>query len=219
MMKKLDRAMLACIAGGEADEVVYAISGDGGYGGEYGSGGYESSYGDGGYASEYASGNYESNYGDGGYGGGVSASVGGFDGNGVGPTSCLPAPPPPPPLTEGLFGFTFMETATAATAATLLAGGIGQGVGASLAIEGAGGLAGVASMGAGAAGLMGSAAIGLMSSVIIGGGVGYISYQNSETVRTVADGVGAGFVDGIVDITKRGIGHFSGSTAGSNYEP
>lgn len=216
-MKKLDRAMLACIAGGEADEVVYAISGDGGYGGEYGSGGYESSYGDGGYASEYASGSYESNYGDGGYGGGVSASVGGFDGNGVGPTSCLPAPAPPP--AAGLFGFTLMETIAGVGTATMLAGGIGQGIGASMAINAAGGLGAVGGMGASAAGLMGSATLGLASSVFAGAAVGYVAYQNSETVRTVADGMGAGFVDGVVEITKRGIGYFSGSTAGGNYEP
>lgn len=196
-MKKLDKAVLAHIAGGEADEVVYAISGDGGYGGEYGGG-------------------YDGSYGDGGYGGGGYASLGGFDANGIGPTSCLPAPAPPP--AAGLFGFSLMETIGAATVTTLLAGGIGQGIGASLAIDAAGGFAAVGNMGASAAGLMGSATLGLASSVIVGVSVGYIAYQNSETVRNGVDGIGAGFVDGIVEITRRGIGHFSGSTAGGIHE-
>lgn len=122
-------------------------------------------------------------WGGGGNGGYISFDVGGgggFDSNGVGANSCV-APP-----SSGLFGYTFTETLTGAGALTGLATGLGQGVGASLAIETAGGLAGVGQMGSGAAGLIGSATLGLGSALIGGVVIGTVAYNNSEAVRDLS---------------------------------
>ena len=153
-MQVLQQNLLPHVVGGS-----YDASGESGeYGGNGGSDGY---------------GSY--------FGGGSFASVGGFDSNGVGATSCVPAAP-----SSGLFGYTFTESLAGATALTGVVAGLGQGYGASLAIEAAGGLAGVGQMGSGAAGLMGSAALGVGSAVLAGYVAGTLAYNNSETVRDLS---------------------------------
>ncbi len=124
-----------------------------------------------------------------------SGSVGGFDG--IGLLSCAPAPSV---AANGWFGLSVAETMGVGTGILGLAGGIGQGYGASLAIEAAGGLSAVGEMGAASAGLMGSAALGLGSSFIAGYGVGTLLYNNSELVRDGAQWAVGAVLTAIDDI-------------------
>ena len=172
-MKVLQKTLLSQVAGGEADEVVFAVAGGGDWGGgDWGSGG---DYG-------WDSGG---DYGwDG--GGGFAVSSPAFDNNGVGMTSCVPMPPPPAPLTDGLFGYTLTETVGILGAATTLTAGISGAVGASLTIDAAGGLSGLGALGGAATGITTAAGLGLLSSFGAGVLVGTMAYQNSETVRDVS---------------------------------
>lgn len=191
-MKVLQKTLLASVAGGEADEVVFAYSGgdtgtwDGSWGGG-GDYGWDS-------ASDYA----WDGAGGGDYGGGAShIAAPSFDSNGVGLTSCVAMPPPPPPLATGLFGYSLTETITAGTAAGGLAYGIGQGVGASLAIEAAGGLGGIGAMGAAATGVGSAVVVGLTASFATGYIGGTLLYHNSETVQNLSQAAVGGVVDAI----------------------
>jgi hypothetical protein len=127
------------------------------------------------------------------------ALVGGYaaesGGNGGGSTSGAPAAP----ASAGLFGYSFTETLAGIAAGTALAGGLGQGVGASVAIEAAGGLSG---LGAAASGVGGSIAIGLASAAIAGGLAGTLIYNNSETVRDGAAAVVEGVMNGIHSVSN-----------------
>ena len=175
-MQVLQQNLLPHVVGGS-----YDASGESGeYGGNGGSDGYGSYFG-GGF-----------------FGGDSFASVGGFDSNGVGATSCVPT------ASSGLFGFSFTETLAGAGAVTVLATGLGQGYGASLAIEAAGGLAGVGQMGSSAAGLMGSAALGLGSALIGGGLIGTVAYHNSETVRDISQAAVGGVLTVVEGVTQVG---------------
>jgi hypothetical protein len=199
-MKTIRKTLLAQITGG-----VAAVSGGGGGGGAiwdgwggYDGGGYDNfdigfgGYGDGdifgaGGSSNDGSGSLSVDFGT------VQANVGGgFDSNGVGGNSCVPAPNAP---ASGLFGYSFTETVAGATAVTGLVAGIGQGVGASLAIEAAGGLSGVGQMGAGAAGLIGSAGLGLGSAFMTGEVVGTVLYNSSETVQDASQAIVGGIIE------------------------
>lgn len=130
--------------------------------------------------------------GDGGFGGDMLGAGGssnnGYDSNGVGPTNCVPAPAAAP-LAPGLFGYTLTETLGGASALAGLAVGVGQGVGASMAIETAGGLAGVGAMESGAASLMGSAGLGLASAFATGYTAGTLAYNGSDTVQDVSQAI------------------------------
>jgi hypothetical protein len=161
-MNVLEKSLLPEVVGGSVYDSGTGAMADGGGGGGYG-GGYD--------------GGSDFNWG---FFGDSFASAGGFDSNGVGANSCVAAP------SSGLFGYTFTETLAGAGAAAGLATGIGQGIGASLAIETAGGLAGVGQMGSGAAGLIGSATLGLASAFGTGYLAGAIAYNNSETVRDLS---------------------------------
>jgi hypothetical protein len=161
-MNVLEKSLLPEVVGGSVYDSGTGAMADGG-GGGYG-GGYD--------------GGSDFNWG---FFGDSFASAGGFDSNGVGANSCVPAA-----SASGLFGYTFTETLAGAGAVTGLATGLGQGVGASLAIEAAGGWAGVGQMGSGAAGLIGSATLGLGSALIGGVVIGTVAYNNSETVRDLS---------------------------------
>jgi hypothetical protein len=162
-MNVLEKSLLPEVVGGSVYDSGTGAMADGGGGGGYG-GGY--------------GGGSDFNWG---FFGDSFASAGGFDSNGVGANSCVPAA-----SASGLFGYTFTETLAGAGALTGLATGLGQGVGASLAIEAAGGWAGVGGMGSSAAGLIGSATLGLVSAAAVGGLIGTIAYNGSETVRDLS---------------------------------
>jgi hypothetical protein len=85
----------------------------------------------------------------------------------------------PATLPNGLFGMSIAETLGVGTGILALGSGIGQGVGASLAIEAAGGWSAIGGMGPAATGLVGSAAVGLLSSAAVGAGVGTLIYNYS----------------------------------------
>lgn len=128
---------------------------------------------------------------------GNGQAVGQFDANGVGPTSCVVVMPPAAPSTPGVFAMSLTESIGAGTAAVGVVAGVYQGVGASLAIEAAGGLSGVGAMGSGAGGLMGSAGLGVGSAAVAGYAVGTIAYYNSETVQDVSQAV----VGRVIEVT------------------
>ena len=159
-MKVLPKNLLVSVAGGEADEVVFAYSGDSSGGGEM-------------WGSDF--GWYDS--GDSVFGGGGSAIVSaGFDSQGVGMTICVAMPPPPPPVPSGLFGYSMTETLT-------LAGGVGSGIGASLVAETMGGWSGVGALGAAGAGLTGAGVAGIAAAGMVGRDIGTALYNHSETVQ------------------------------------
>lgn len=159
-MKVLPKNLLVSVAGGEADEVVFAYSGDSSGGGEM-------------WGSDFG----WDDSGDSVFGGGGSAIVSaGFDSQGVGMTSCVAMPPPPPPVPSGLFGYSMTETLT-------LAGALGGGAGASVVVESIGGWGAIGSLGAAGVGVSGGALAGLSSAVIVGYGIGGAIYNNSETVQ------------------------------------
>ncbi|MFL6711206.1 MAG: hypothetical protein ACJ8HI_23650 [Massilia sp.] len=182
-MKVLQKTMLASVAGGTAEYVINAN----------------------GSANSWESSWDAADYGGGGDFGGSSLSVGqyggvsgNFDSNGVGATSCAPSG------AAGLYGMSLTETLAAGGAVGGLATAIGQGVGASFAIEAAGGLAGVGEMGAGAAGLMGSAVVGVSGALLAGGAIGTLAYQHSETVRDFAQSAVGGVFQIIEDVKQVG---------------
>lgn len=175
-MKELSREQCSHIAGGDPG-MVLAGGGGGGGGGGFGFGG--SSFGSGGI--DFGSGSI------------------GFDSNGIGPLSCTPAPSV---AANGWFGLSVAETLGVGTGGLALISGLGQGYGASLAIEAAGGLGAVGQMGAAGAGLMGSAALGLGSALITSGVIGTLAYDNIEFVRD-----GAQWTVGTVLTGIEGIGN------------
>lgn len=187
-MKVLQKTLLARVAGGETEEVLLYSGGggDGGFGGDWwandwgGAGGYG--------GSDFSGGNFTL--------GQFGSVSGNFDSNGIGAQSCAPQ------AASGLFGLSMTETIGAGTAMGALATAIGQGVGASFAIEAAGGLGAVGGMGAGAAGLMGSAALGLGGALLTGGVIGTLAYEHSETVRDVAQAAIGGVFE-IIEGTKQ----------------
>jgi len=181
-MKVLQKTMLASVAGGTAEYLLNSS----------------------GTANSWESGWDVADYGGGDFGG-IGLSVGqyggvsgNFDSNGVGATSCAPSG------AAGLFGMSLTETLAAGGAVGGLATAIGQGVGASFAIEAAGGLAGVGEMGAGAAGLMGSAVVGVSGALLAGGAIGTLAYQHSETVRDFAQSAVGGVFQVIEDVKQVG---------------
>ena len=178
-MQQLKKTVLAQVAGGTADEVVFNDATGGGWDSGDGwdsGGGWESGndLGDTGSSNNVLAGV------------GPGQATGNFDANGVGPTSCVVMMPAAPPSTPGVFGMSLTESIGAGTAAVGVVAGVYQGVGASLAIESAGGLSGVGAMGSGAGGLMGSAGLGVGSAAVAGYAVGTIAYYNSETVQDVS---------------------------------
>ena len=179
-MKVLEKNLLSQVAGGEADEVVYAYGG-----GDTGSDAFGGAW----------SGAGDYGWDDSGGGGGGSASLivaPAFDGNGVGSTSCVPMPPPP---ATGLFGYSMTETTT-------LYGGLGSGIGASVVVDSAGGLGAIGAMGAAGAGLGGLALVGLASSAMVGRDIGTAIYNNSETVQEWSQKAWGGVFQVIEDVTQ-----------------
>jgi hypothetical protein len=192
-MKVLPKNLLVSVAGGEADEVVFAYSGDSSGGGEM-------------WGSDFG----WDDSGDSVFGGGGSAIVSaGFDSQGVGMTSCVAMPPPPPPVADGLFGYTLSETLSGGTAAGGLAYGIGQGVGASLAIEAAGGLHGVGAMGAAATGVGSAMVLGFTASATAGYLAGTLLYHNSETVQDLSQAAVGGVLE-VIETVKQAGAHVLG---------
>lgn len=135
--------------------------------------------------------------------GGINFGASGFDG--IGPLSCRPAPST---ASDGWFGLSFTETLGAVAAGTAIARGLGQGYGASLAIEAAGGFSAIGELGAAAAGLGGSAALGLGSAFALGIGVGTVAYHQSDTLQDVAQSVVGGVMLGIEGIKQVGASIF-----------
>lgn len=148
-----------------------------------------------------------SSFGSGGFSLGGGSVGGGFEG--ITPLSCSPAPAVGG---NGWFGLSVAETLGVGTGAIGLLGGLGQGYGASLAIEAAGGLGSVGEIGAASAGLLGSAAVGLGSAFVAGYGIGTLAYNNIEIVRDGAQWVVGAVMNGIGGIGGGGSGrHFHDS--------
>ena len=180
-MKVLPKNLLVSVAGGEADEVVFAYSGDSSGGGEM-------------WGSDFG----WDDSGDGVFGGGGSAIVSsGFDSQGVGMTSCVAMPPPPPTVTSGLFGYSMTETVT-------LAGGLGGGVGASLAIESVGGWSAIGTLGAAAPALVAATGAGIAAAAITGWTAGGALYSHSETVQDLSQKAWGGVFQVIESVTQAG---------------
>lgn len=197
-MRVLQKALLASVAGGEADEVVWAYGGgdtgtwDGNWGGEsdYSWDGGGGDYGGADFSSA------DSGAGDSG-GGGSAIAPPSFDGNGVGMTSCVPMPPPPPPLSTGLFGYSMTETMTLATS-------LGSGVVGSMAAESLGGWSAIGSLGAAGLAMGGAGIAGIAASGIIGRDIGSALYHNSDTVQEWSQKAWGGVFQIIEDITQGG---------------
>ena len=172
-MKELTRDQCGQIAGGDPGMALAGAPGGGAGGGGFGSVGV----------------------------GGFNLGYGGFDlgsvASNIGGAAYTPGMPGMP---NGWFGLSVAETIGVGTGFLGLATGIGQGIGASIAIEAAGGVSAVGGMGAASAGLLGSAALGLGSAFVVGYGIGTLAYNNIEFVRDGAQwGVGA-VVTGIDEI-------------------
>lgn len=177
-MEVLPKNLLGSVAGGEADEVVFAYSGDSSGGGAlWGSDvGWDDA-------------------GGGDFGGGGSAIVGsGFDSGGIGMTSCV-AMPPASPVPSGLFGYTMTETLT-------LAGSLGGGAGASMVVESIGGWEALGSLGAAGVGVGGGALAGLSAAAIVGYGIGGAIYNHSETVQEWSQKAWGGVFQVIESVTE-----------------
>lgn len=84
-----------------------------------------------------------------------------------------------------------------------LAAGLGGGVGASLAIEAAGGFSAVGAMGAGAVGLLTAAGTGLAAAGAAGGLIGNYAYHNSETVQEYSQAAVGYVVETFRDLSDR----------------
>ena len=179
-MKVLHKNLLSHVAGGEADEVVYAYGG-----GDTGSDAFGGAW----------SGAGDYGWDDSG-GGSVSMFVApAFDANGVGSTSCVPMPPPPAPLATGLFGYSMSETLT-------LGGGLGGGIGASVAIEAIGGWSAIGTLGATAPALVAATGVGIGAAAAVGWTIGGAIYNNSETVQEWSQKAWGGVFQAIEDVTQ-----------------
>lgn len=125
---------------------------------------------------------------------GSGAGIGGFDGNGVGPTSCVAMPPAG---SAGLFGLGLTETLAVGTGADALGGALGGGQGASFAIEAAGGWAGLGTLEAGAVGVTSAAGIGLLGALAAGVGAGLlVNYVAGDAISADAPAALSGFANG-----------------------
>ncbi|WP_426176064.1 hypothetical protein [Massilia sp. TWR1-2-2] len=131
--------------------------------------------------------------------GGFNLGLGSFDfgsiGSDIGGPAYTPTMAP-----NGLFGMSIAETLGVGTGILAIGGGLGQGIGASLAIEAAGGWGAIGGMGAAAGGLVGSVALGLLSAAAVGGGIGMLAYHNSELLRDGAQYVVGAVLTAIEDI-------------------
>lgn len=113
--------------------------------------------------------------------GGFNLGLGSFDLGNV--ASGIGGPAYTPGLPNGWFGLSVAETLGVGTGLLGLGGGIGQGIGASLVIDTAGGWGAIGGMGTAGAGLVGNAGLGVTSAFIVGAGIGTLAYNNSEFVR------------------------------------
>jgi hypothetical protein len=131
--------------------------------------------------------------------GGFNLGFGDFDlgsvAHDVGGAAYAPAIAP-----NGLFGMSVAETLGMGTGILAIGGGLGQGIGASLAIEAAGGWSAIGGMGTAAAGLVGNAGLGVASALIVGLGIGTLAYNNSELVRDGAQFAVGAVLTAIEDI-------------------
>jgi hypothetical protein len=181
-MNVLEKSLLPEVVGGSVYDSGTSAMADGGGGGGYG-GGYD--------------GGSDFNWG---FFGDSFASAGGFDGNGVGANSCVPAA-----SASGLFGLTLTETLGASAGLAALAGGIGGGMGASAAIEAAGGFSALGTMGGAASGVGTAMGLGVLAAATTGFVAGTLAYQNSETVRDVSQAVVGGVISVIEGATQGGV--------------
>ena len=181
-MQQLKKTVLAQVAGGTADEVVFNDATGGGWDSGDGwdsGGGWDSGndMGDTGSSNNVLAGV------------GTGQAAGNFDANGVGPTSCVVMMPPPAPVAQGVFGLTLAETTGAATAALAISGGIGGGVVASNIVQAAGGWGAVGEMGVSGLALGPAAGVGILSAGAAGFAAGTLLYEHSETVQDVSQAV------------------------------
>jgi hypothetical protein len=133
--------------------------------------------------------------------GGFNLGLGSFDLGGVasdvGGSAYTPAVP------NGLFNMSIAENLGVLTAAGAVLNGLGQGWGASAAIQAAGGFSQLGTLGAAATGVGGAALYGIGSAAAVGAGVGTLIYHYSpDWAQTIMQDAVGGTVEAIKSIPE-----------------